>query len=296
MSGATGDSSNAPRWAFACEPAWEAVLADELQRAFVGSVVSKLGDGWLLADLNSVARLSVPCIAFCAQCLPACEAIEAASISRWVEIIGPRLIERLAEHDGRWALHVFGVYFAGSPVRRQRCELIAAGIDEFLTRKQRRLLRTQVDPRGPAPFDAALVQVGLVAPDSGLLSICPAPERDALRRCVSPFLGGVVEIPADKRPPSRAFAKLLEAEIRLGRRIEPGQTCVDLGSSPGSWAYIALGRGATVTAVDRSPLRDDLMQNAGLTFIRGDAFRFQPSEPVDWLLSDVIAFPERILE
>ncbi len=49
-------------------------------------------------------------------------------------------------------------------------------------------------------------------------------------------------------------------------------------------------------AVDRSPLADDLLRHPALEFIRGDAFRFEPSRPVDWLLCDVIAFPERILE
>jgi 23S rRNA (cytidine2498-2'-O)-methyltransferase len=40
-------------------------------------------------------------------------------------------------------------------------------------------------------------------------------------------------------------------------------------------------------------LRPDLMRAPELTFHRGDAFRFQPDSPVDWLLCDVIAAPER---
>ena len=84
--------------------------------------------------------------------------------------------------------------------------------------------------------------------------------------------------------------------MHLGQEIAAGQTCVDLGSSPGSWAYLALGRGARVVAVDRSPLRGDLIAHPALTFVRGDAFRFQPAEPVDWLLCDVVARPEPIIE
>jgi 23S rRNA (cytidine2498-2'-O)-methyltransferase len=30
--------------------------------------------------------------------------------------------------------------------------------------------------------------------------------------------------------------------------------------------------------------------------VRGDAFRYQPPGPVDWLLSDVVAYPARIDE
>ncbi|HEV7226078.1 MAG TPA: SAM-dependent methyltransferase, partial [Pirellulales bacterium] len=106
----------------------------------------------------------------------------------------------------------------------------------------------------------------------------------------------IVEVAADSAAPARAFAKLAEVEIRLGRRIAAGETCVDLGASPGSWAYLALARGATVTAIDRSPLGDDLMANPRLKFVRGDAFRYEPPQPVDWLLCDVIAFPARSFE
>jgi 23S rRNA (cytidine2498-2'-O)-methyltransferase len=88
----------------------------------------------------------------------------------------------------------------------------------------------------------------------------------------------------------------LEAEVRLGRRILSGETCVDLGASPGSWSYVALQRGARVIAVDRAPLRADLMGNPRLRFLRGDAFSFTPDGPVDWLLCDVIAAPERSIE
>ena len=59
-----------------------------------------------------------------------------------------------------------------------------------------------------------------------------------------------------------------EAEARLGRRIAPGDRCVDLGASPGSWTYVAVTRGARVTAVDRSELRPDLMQSRQVRFHR----------------------------
>ena len=38
------------------------------------------------------------------------------------------------------------------------------------------------------------------------------------------------------------------------------------------------------------------MANPALTFLRGDAFKYQPPETVDWLLCDVIAFPQRIID
>jgi 23S rRNA (cytidine2498-2'-O)-methyltransferase len=103
-------------------------------------------------------------------------------------------------------------------------------------------------------------------------------------------------VDAPREAPSRAVQKLAEAELRLDRPIAPGEVCVDLGSSPGSWAWHALERGARVVAVDRSPLRGDLLEHPGLEFVRGDAFGYRPPEPVDWLLCDVIAFPQRTLE
>jgi 23S rRNA (cytidine2498-2'-O)-methyltransferase len=71
---------------------------------------------------------------------------------------------------------------------------------------------------------------------------------------------------------------------------------VDLGASPGSWSYVAIQRGASVIAVDRSPLRDDLMRNPRLRFHQGDAFKFKPDAPVDWLICDIIAAPQRSID
>jgi 23S rRNA (cytidine2498-2'-O)-methyltransferase len=140
------------------------------------------------------------------------------------------------------------------------------------------------------------VQLLLIAPEHGFLSIALAPWPHALRRVLWPFPGGEVPLAIDKSAPSRAFAKLVEAEQRLGRRIGPKEECVDLGASPGSWSYVALRRGARVLAVDRAPLRADLMSHRWLTFRRGDAFSYEPKRPVDWLLCDVVAAPGRSIE
>jgi 23S rRNA (cytidine2498-2'-O)-methyltransferase len=149
--------------------------------------------------------------------------------------------------------------------------------------------------REPVPFTAkdSLVQLLLTAPGAGCISVAVAPMPFEQRHLVSPFTKGEVPVVSDKAAPSRAFAKLLEAEKRLGHGIQAGETCVDLGAAPGSWTYVALNRGARVIAVDRSPLREDLMRNRQVEFQPGDAFRFRPPRPVDWLLCDVIAAPER---
>jgi 23S rRNA (cytidine2498-2'-O)-methyltransferase len=285
------------QFVYTCEPGWEDRLIDELQRVFPHSRHTRSeADGWVVGVLPDDESIGTPSVALCAQCLPRAEAINSESISAWGQAAGQRLIAGLEGHSGPWRLHVFGIYDGDGPVGRRRCQLIRENIEALLQRKQRRLLRTQIAADGPWANNEALVQVGLTTAANGYFSLCDNRLRHQLRRVIAPFPGGVADIPADRDAPSRAFAKLVEAEHRLGQRISAGQTCVDLGSSPGSWAYVALGQGARVVAIDRSPLRTDLMANPALTFLRGDAFKYQPPETVDWLLCDVIAFPQRIIE
>ena len=91
-------------------------------------------------------------------------------------------------------------------------------------------------------------------------------------------------------PPSRAYLKLYEALTRLGVRPEPGERCIDLGASPGGWTFVLAGLGANVLAVDRAPLDPRLTVPIRLE----SAFGLDP-EPADWLFSDVIAYPARLL-
>jgi 23S rRNA (cytidine2498-2'-O)-methyltransferase len=280
---------------FSCDAGWDQILCEELKRVFSKSITRRINDDWVAVDGDSAEWPAVPTVAFGLQCLPYATAMEAASISQWVQIAALRIIESLAEHVGPWRLHVFGDERRLGRAVRRRSKLIEDGIVEFLRKKQRRLVRTVRADGNRIADDEAFVQVALVTSSSGYSSICLPELCRALRRCISPFPGGAVEVPPDRKAPSRAFAKLVEAELRLGCRIAPGETCVDLGSSPGSWSYVALNRGAHVIAVDRSPLRADLMKHPNLSFVRGDAFRFEPQAPVDWLLCDVIAFPDRIL-
>jgi 23S rRNA (cytidine2498-2'-O)-methyltransferase len=238
-----------------------------------------------------------PCVALTSQCLPNAEPISARSIARWAEQTGPWIIERLRDHNGSWRLHVFCIPTDEGEVSPSRCRYIEQALDDLLRRKQRRLLRKlNRDPQSPRQPDEWLLQIGLRTPTSGYISSISPDRWNWFRRCVSRFPGGMVDVPADRRAPSRAFAKLAEVESRLARRILPGETCVDLGSSPGSWAYWALNRGARVIAVDRSPLRADLIRHERLTFTRGDAFRYQPQQAAEWLLCDVIAFPVRTID
>jgi 23S rRNA (cytidine2498-2'-O)-methyltransferase len=171
--------------------------------------------------------------------------------------------------------------------------LIREALLDLLQRKRRHLLRRLRAEPGPFAAEDSLVQLLLTGPEAGYLSVARAPMPFEQRHLISPFGKGEAPGASDKLAPSRAFAKLVEAELRLGRRIQAGETCVDLGAAPGSWTYVAVQRGARVLAVDPSPLREDLMRHGQVQFHAGDAFRFAPPRPVDWLLCDVIAAPER---
>jgi len=111
----------------------------------------------------------------------------------------------------------------------------------------------------------------------------------------SPFVNGEVTFVEDRiGPPSRAYLKLWEACVRLGAWPGPGDTCLDLGASPGGWTWALARLGATVTAVDKAPLDPAVAAMQGVVERTDSAFALKP-EKVDWLFSDVIAYPERML-
>lgn len=232
--------------------------------------------------------------AFARQTLPEVVQTGAASISAWAD----RIIDAVAGvfPDGQpWRLHVWPLYGEGR-AGVNRCELIIAAVRERLKKKRRHLLRSLEDSEEVFKPETSLLQCVLDSPDTGWFSACVAPAAHAQRHLVSPLVRGEMPWAEDKSAPSRAFAKLVEAEQRMGRRIQAGETCVDLGASPGSWSYVALNRGARVIAVDRSELREDLMRSPRLTFERADAFQFAPDGVVDWLVCDVIAAPQRSID
>jgi 23S rRNA (cytidine2498-2'-O)-methyltransferase len=116
--------------------------------------------------------------------------------------------------------------------------------------------------------------------------------------CSSPFPNGEARFVEDHVvPPSRAYLKLWEALTRIGAHPGPGERCVDLGCSPGGWTWALATLGARVLAVDKAPLDPRIAALPGVTFRQGSAFELDPraGEPVDWLFSDVICYPRRLL-
>ena len=120
----------------------------------------------------------------------------------------------------------------------------------------------------------------------------------AAPRCTSAFPNGEIRFVEDHSgPPSRAYLKFWEALTIIGRRPGPGERCLDLGSSPGGWSWALQRIGARVVSVDKAPLAPAVAHLPGIEHRLDSAFALDPGSvgPVDWLFSDVVCYPARLL-
>jgi 23S rRNA (cytidine2498-2'-O)-methyltransferase len=119
--------------------------------------------------------------------------------------------------------------------------------------------------------------------------------------CSSAFPNGEAQFVEDKTAPSRAYLKLWEAFTLVGERPQPGETCIDLGSSPGGWTWVLQQLGAHVISVDKAPLDPAVAALPNVEERRESAFGIDPQSliksvgKVDWLCSDIICYPKKLL-
>lgn len=126
----------------------------------------------------------------------------------------------------------------------------------------------------------------------------------------SPLPAGTIQFEEDhENPPSRAYLKIQES-LSLYHSFfgvdfpKEGEKCFEAGACPGGWTWVLRQLGADVLAVDRAELAPSLMADPHVKFMAHDAFTLKPEEvcasldcqKIDWLLSDVICYPERLLE
>lgn len=149
-------------------------------------------------------------------------------------------------------------------------------------------------------FSARPLPFGTPAPAAplGSWTLLAPGELLASARCSSPFVHGEARFVEDRAaPPNRAYLKLWEAFTRLGLRPAAGEVCLDLGASPGGWTWVLASLGARVISVDKAPLSPQVARLPGVTPRQESAFGLDPHAvgPVDWLLSDVVCYPARLL-
>jgi 23S rRNA (cytidine2498-2'-O)-methyltransferase len=161
--------------------------------------------------------------------------------------------------------------------------------------RRAQFIEEKLPPLKPKPltYPAALPTAPL-----GAWTLLDAGTLIASARCSSPFPHGEVEFVENKTaPPNRAYLKLWELFTLLGARPAPGDLCVDLGASPGGWSWVLHETGARVIAVDKAPLAPHIAGLPRLEFRRESAFALDPAAlgSVDWLCSDVVCYPARLL-
>ena len=110
---------------------------------------------------------------------------------------------------------------------------------------------------------------------------------------------GHYEFIEDKvNPPNRAYLKLWEALSLMNCHPQEGELCLDLGAAPGGWTWVLSQFKARVIAVDKAPLIDTVGNLSNVEYQQQSAFALNPADfaTVDWLCSDVICYPERLLK
>jgi 23S rRNA (cytidine2498-2'-O)-methyltransferase len=120
----------------------------------------------------------------------------------------------------------------------------------------------------------------------------------AAGHCSSPFPNGEVAFIEDRMaPPSRAYLKLWELFTLLGQAPRAGERWRGVGSGPGGWSWVLASLGAHVISVDKAPLDPRVAALPGIEMRRESAFGLDPTSvgALDWLFSDVVCYPKRLL-
>ncbi len=180
---------------------------------------------------------------------------------------------RLRSIQRSWAMY--------APTHRGRASLIAEKLPPLAGRP--------LELGRPAP-SSPLGSWTLLDPDVMLIA----------ERCSSAFANGEVPLAELKvGPPNRAYRKLWEAFVVLGRFPEPGDTAVDLGASPGGWTWLLAELGCLVTAVDKAPLDPAVAALDAVGTLQTSAFGLSPTDVFDgrppaWVCADIACYPERL--
>lgn len=115
--------------------------------------------------------------------------------------------------------------------------------------------------------------------------------------CPLPF--GEIHFNEDKiNPPSRAYLKLWELFTLYKIMPEKNMRALDVGSCPGGWTWVLQNIGCDVVSVDKAPLDPKIMELPKIDFRQESAFGLRPQHigKLDWFFSDIICYPDKLLE
>lgn len=115
-----------------------------------------------------------------------------------------------------------------------------------------------------------------------------------------PWPQGIVRLRLPKEAPSRSAHKLEEALLVLmsaderARWLQPGMRAADLGAAPGGWTWILTRQHLHVTAIDNGPMSRIVMDSGLVRHLRANGFSWQPPQPLDWMVCDMVEQPARV--
>jgi 23S rRNA (cytidine2498-2'-O)-methyltransferase len=162
--------------------------------------------------------------------------------------------------------------------------------------------RTSLITEKLPPLSSRPLGLGELAPPSplGSFTLLEPNLMLAAERCSSAFPNGEVAL-AELRvgPPNRAYRKLWEAFVVMGKFPQPGDLAVDLGASPGGWTWLLAELGCRVVAVDKAPLDAAVASRPTVEEVLVSAFGLFPSavhdgRPPRWVTADIACYPERL--
>jgi FtsJ-like methyltransferase len=285
---------------FTCRHTYEDTLIEELVRTMPTVQASSPYPGLVRIENAFIQGFFEPIYAL--QALPECRIVEVPEsikgLARAVTEI-QEFQEQLAHaQKGSLSIHALVPGMCKGqkdPILQRRSSLIAETTHEILKHQYPAARKGE----GQSGEDW-LLQILLLAPDVVAVSLSKCQRIPYFPSCVWPnpaYPLGLAKVDISMKMPSSAYRKLLEAFACWGAKPAPGNIVVDLGASPGGWTAASLLLcQCRVVAVDRSDLDPRMMNNLLVKFVKGDAFTYKPDKQADWMISDVIAYPERVSE
>lgn len=266
---------------------WTSILKNEMTSSLTKNC--KIIDGYPIVIINDDISLKNEYLAFSTTALINASLVNDQTVSKQVNDI-IEILETKSIESNTINLHVYSMTQKYGIIETGRADIIKNKLLQYFRKKGLSALKKGFDRKKP------FLQV-LILPDRSIaFSLIKGEEMNSYHSLISPFVGGFQNVSDDKKAPSRAFKKIVEAQQIIGKEISKDELVVDLGACPGGWTYIARNQGAHVTALDRSPLDSHLMMDEKVTFLQEDAFKYKVNKAVDWAVSDIICKPERILE